>query len=429
MKKCLIIGGGLAGLSSAVFLNQKGYNAELIEASPKLGGRTYSFFDKENNTEIDNGQHILMGSYVTTFELLKIINAESIPEYQSNLEIEYYKKGGVKYLLKSPNKFYPLNLIQALLNFKAITFRERVSVIKLLTKLAFVNKNFKINKTVLEYLIANKQSQNVLDSVWELLTVSALNTRINEASVNIFLFTLKKMFFEGNKPSTIVLPKVPLGKLFIEPIEIYFKKNKVKYSCSEKVESILTKNNKIVAVNTNKRNISEFDNVILAVSNNALKKINSKSPFISDEILNLETSSIITIHIWLKNKLIENSFAGLIGSKIHWIFNNGSHISIVISAADEYISLKNSEILKIVVGELTHYFPNFSKESINNFKVIKEKRATVKCNSSNEKLRLKIGSNLKNLVLAGDWTNTKLPGTIEGAILSGKLASEKIYKK
>ncbi len=71
MKKCLIIGGGLAGLSSAVFLTQKGYFVELIEASPKLGGRTYSFFDKENHTEIDNGQHILMGSYTNTFEFLK----------------------------------------------------------------------------------------------------------------------------------------------------------------------------------------------------------------------------------------------------------------------------------------------------------------------------------------------------------------------
>jgi protoporphyrinogen oxidase len=237
------------------------------------------------------------------------------------------------------------------------------------------------------------------------------------------------MFLEGNKSSTIVLPKVPLSKLFIEPTQEFFKKNDIKYSCSEAAVSLSIENERIIKVNTNKREILNFDNIILAIPHHALKKINSRFSIISDGILNLESSSIITIHMWSKYQVIKNNFAGLIGSKIHWVFNNGTHISVVISAADEYTKMKNAEIFEFVLNELNFYLPNFPKESVTNYKVMKEKRATIKCTYNNEILRSKIKTDIKNLVFAGDWTNTKLPGTIEGAIQSGKSASVSILKK
>ena len=427
MKKCLIIGGGLAGLSSAVYLTQKGFNVELIEASPKLGGRTYSFFDKEKKTEIDNGQHILMGSYENTFEFLKIIGTESILDYQSKLKVEYYKKDRVKYILKSPHKFYPFNLIQALLNFKAVTFYDRIKALKVLVGLTKTNNDLYSERTVKEYLTEKDQSQNAISAIWELLTVSALNTNLNEASANIFLFILKKMFLEGNKSSTIVLPIAPLSKLFIEPVEEYFKINKIKYSCSEAVTSLTEENNKIKKVLTTKREISDFDSLILAIPHHAIGKINTKFSIVADEILNLETSSIITIHIWLKREILTSKFAGFLDSKIHWIFNNGTHVSVVISAADEFVLMKKSEIFDIVINELELFLNDFSKDSVKDYKVIKEKRATFKCTIENEKFRSKVSSNFENLTLAGDWTNTKLPGTIEGAIQSGKFAAEELF--
>ena len=416
MKKCLIIGGGLAGLSSAVYLTQKGFNVELIEASPKLGGRTYSFFDKEKKTEIDNGQHILMGSYENTFEFLKIIGTESILDYQSKLKVEYYKKDRVKYILKSPHKFYPFNLIQALLNFKAVTFYDRIKALKVLVGLTKTNNDLYSERTVKEYLTEKDQSQNAISAIWELLTVSALNTNLNEASANIFLFILKKMFLEGNKSSTIVLPIAPLSKLFIEPVEEYFKINKIKYSCSEAVTSLTEENNKIKKVLTTKREISDFDSLILASPHHAIGKIDTKFSIVADEVLNLETSSIITIHIWLKREILTSKFAGFLDSKIHWI-----------SAADEFVLMKKSEIFDIVINELELFLNDFSKDSVKDYKVIKEKRATFKCTIENEKFRSKVSSNFENLTLAGDWTNTKLPGTIEGAIQSGKFAAEELF--
>jgi uncharacterized protein with NAD-binding domain and iron-sulfur cluster len=141
----------------------------------------------------------------------------------------------------------------------------------------------------------------------------------------------------------------------------------------------------------------------------------------------METSPIITIHLWLNKKIILEEFIGLLNSPIHWIFDNKTHYSIVISAAEKFIQLENEEIFKIVENELIKYFSNFSESDVKSYKVIKEKRATLKCSNINEKLRKTINTEISNLIFAGDWTNTNLPGTIEGSISSGKKTAEKIF--
>ena len=93
MKRCLIIGGGLAGLTAASILSQKKNHVSLLESSPKLGGRTYSFIDKESYVEIDNGQHIMMGCYKETLSFVKLIGAENNFDYQKNLLLKIQNKG------------------------------------------------------------------------------------------------------------------------------------------------------------------------------------------------------------------------------------------------------------------------------------------------------------------------------------------------
>ena len=91
MKKCIVIGGGFAGLTSAVYLTKAGYNVEIIEASSKLGGRAYSFLDKNTSTVIDNGQHILMGCYDETLKFIKLIKAEDNFHFQKRLRVIFLK--------------------------------------------------------------------------------------------------------------------------------------------------------------------------------------------------------------------------------------------------------------------------------------------------------------------------------------------------
>ena len=419
MAKCVVIGGGLSGIASAVFLAKNNHNVLLLESSPKLGGRAYSFKDKSTNSIIDNGQHILMGAYKNTFELLRILGTENLPFYQKSLHAAYLTKGGKRFLLRTSHNFYPFNLLQAILNFDLLNFTERIKVVKVIIKLFFIKEKNLTSKTVLEWLKENRQSENSIKFFWELLTVSTLNTEIDEASSLMLARVLKEIFLNGNKASTIVLPKSGLSELFCNPVEDYLKKNRNEISLSERVLKLETDMNTITKIKTNKREITDFDYVISAVPFYSLQKIFMELPFIKEVSKNIETSPIVTVHLWLSENLFEEKFYGLIDSKIHWVYNNKSHISIVISSADEMVKLESKEILRICIGELKNYFPKFSGVEIANYKVLKEKRATFKSTPESDYVRNKVKSPYKNFLLAGDWTNTKLPATIEGAILSG----------
>ena len=428
MGNCVVVGGGLAGISAAVHLSKLGHNVELIEASPKLGGRTYSYLDKTSNDEIDNGQHILMGLYENTFELLELIGSKDNLKFQSSLHIEFLKNSNV-YKLHAPNIIYPLNLLVAFIKFGVLSVKEKLLALTFLIKI-LLKQNSKIPQIdALKWLKINSQSYNSQKSLWELICISALNTRLNETSAQTFHYILKKIFFTGKKSARMVFTNLPLSKTFINPATKYFQSNKIDYSLSETVSEFIIDENGVKKIITENRVIEDFDSVVLAIPHYSIGKIKSSTQLLNENFIEMDTSPIITVHIWEKKKSFNNLFVGLIDSKIHWVFNNQGHISAVISGAEEFINKSSNEIIQIVIEELNRVNPSLTRENVLNYRVLKEKRATFKCTQENEKLRAALRSNINNLVFAGDWTNTGLPGTIEGAILSGKLASQKINSK
>lgn len=429
MAKVIVIGGGLAGISSAVHSQKLGHSVRLIEASPKLGGRTYSFIDEKTKTEIDNGQHLLMGMYSNTFELLKMFGSYSKLKFQSKLEIEILKKNNTAIVLKAVSIFYPINLIIALFRYNAFSVKEKLSVISFLLKVFFKSEKKTNRIDALTWLKVNGQSDNTIKSLWELLSVSALNTSLREASAGLFHKILKEIFFGGKNAARMVLTNLPLNKIFIEPAENYFRINNIEHIVSERILELKVDNNKVMSVITDRREITDFDFIILAIPPFAIAKLKHSNEILKSELQEMETSPIITIHIWEKDKTINKSFVGFHNSPIHWVFSNKNHISVVISGADNLIKLNSNEIMNFVSDELTNFIPEFKMQNVTDYKVLKEKRATLKCTTKNEELRKSLKPQLENLIFAGDWTNTGLPGTIEGAIMSGKTASKQLFDK
>lgn len=426
MTKILIIGGGLAGLSSAVFLSKAGYEAEIIEASPYLGGRTRSFIDKISDTEIDNGQHILMGAYKATFEYLKLIKSENLLTFQNSLTVNFINCSKHIFSLKSPNKFYPVNLIKALLNYNALNGKEKLNVFQFLIKLIFKNSNKESEQNVHQYLKYQKQTENIIKSLWEIIGVGALNTSLNEASVTTFENLLRKIFFTDNFSSTLVIPKAPLSKIFVNPAIRYFNENGINFSLSEKVIKFEGESNSVKKVITANREISDFTDIVLAIPPHALNKINSSIPITEQNIEHLSYSPIITIHLWEHESTFNHEYIGLIDSPIHWIFNHGDYVSIVISAADRLVNKENEEIFEEISKEISRFFPDFNSNNIKYYRILKEKRATIKSDNRNLSIRKNLSSNFNNVFIAGDWTNINLPATIESAVLSGKSILQKI---
>jgi predicted NAD/FAD-binding protein len=194
MKHCIVIGGGIAGLTSAAYLTTQNIKVTLLESSPKLGGRAYSFTEQKTNTIIDNGQHILMGCYSDTISFLKLIGAEDNFIYKKRLMVNYLKPGFEFSKLKAGRLFYPLDLLTGLLNFNAISIKDRFSLIRFMIKLPFSSHQKLIKKSVREWLVNEKQSNEAISSLWEIIAIGALNTNIDKASAYMFREILMKIF-------------------------------------------------------------------------------------------------------------------------------------------------------------------------------------------------------------------------------------------
>ena len=423
MKKIVLIGGGFAGLSAASFLSNSGLKIELLEASPKLGGRAYSFVDSETGIVIDNGQHILMGCYNETLKLFNLIRAEKKLSKQSRLSINFVKENFELCPLTGSGSFYPFNLLTAILNYSAISFYEKLLFIKFFAKIyLYTDKDLK-KLTVLEWLLMEKQTPNLIKSFWEILAVSTLNTNIKKASANIFADVLKKIFFRGNDASVIILPTLGLSKTYCVDASRFIHANKGNISLSEPVIKLNFQDNIIKEIITTKRTISNFDYVISAIPLYSLKKIITEKNFLSG--LEFDYSSILTVHLFLKENRFENKFYGLIDSPVQWVFNKGSHLTVVISDADKFIDGSKEEVIELILSELKKYIL-LARNEIKTYKIIKEKRATFIPSNDIIDKRPSVYTPFKNFLLAGDWTNTGLPATIESAVKSGRIAADAV---
>jgi len=423
MKHCIVIGGGIAGLTSAAYLIKQNIKVTLLESTPKLGGRAYSFTEQKSNDIIDNGQHILMGCYSDTLHFLKLIGAKKNFIYQNSLRVNFLTKEGLQVRLNSFTPIYPLNLLFALLNFTVITFAERLSLLKFVIKLPFISHQRLSDKNVRDWLKEEKQSDDTIKSLWEIIAVGALNTNIDKASAFMFREILMKIFFNGNFASTIILPKYGLSDAYVKNAKEFIESSGGKIKLSSTVKEIIIDENKVVEVKTTDEVYKDFDCVITAIPFYALNNIFPE--LFGNKKMEFEYSSILNIHIWLKNNPMKEKFYGLIDSPVHWIFNKGYHINLVISDADYLIDKSTEEIYQMCVSELIKY-TKLEESDILRYKVLKEKKATFIPSIKITNTRPSSKTKITNLFLAGDWTDTGLPSTIESAVKSGRIAAELI---
>lgn len=423
MRKVIIIGGGLAGLSAAVHLSKNKFKVTLLEASPKIGGRVYSFKDETTNTEIDNGQHIMLGCYNDTINFLRIIDSYRFLKIQNNLEINYLSEGKNISKLQASNLPYPFNLLIGLLRFGQLNLSEKLSLIILLIKIRFTDSDKLSGLSVNEWLKKENQSEKSIRIFWEIISIGALNTSTDKASAKIFCYILKEIFWKDKNSSRIILPSLPLSKTFCESATNFIKRNGGEVIYSERCTSLEFDSEKVIRVNTDKNVYEDFDFVVSAIPFYALKKIINKN--LLDKQPEFHYSSILNVHLWVKKNFLQEDFYAFYDSELHWLFNKRTHWNIVISNADKFMQISKEEIYTFIITELKKFI-SIKDEDILSYKVIKEKRATFVPDEVTLKNRPSTETKIKNLLIVGDWVDTKLPATIESAVRSGRIAAEKI---
>ncbi len=437
MPDVAIIGAGLAGLSAAVSLASKGFSVQIFEAGQKAGGRASAFpfnlTSPHNSSQkeyyLDNGQHIMMGCYHETLSLLSEISAMDKISIQHRMEVKVLGTDQKSYTLKSGFLPYPFNLFQALMGYNLLTIGQKVSAIKFVHRLKTLNVDLIDKITVKEWLEQCGQAGTLLTGLWEILCVGTLNTSPDKASALIFARILKIVFLGGKENSKIVVPNVNLSSLFVEPSLNFIRSKGGDIKFSTPVNLITSVDSTSFELFSRGETTGVFSDVIFAVPHHALKKVSGIDQYISEEInKDLEYSSITTFHLFLNENRLSDNFLALTGSPVQWVFNHGDYITTVTSSSSKWDKMSEEDILVIILEELKKYL-NIDSKNIVACKMVKEKRATFVCGGENLNYRLDCKTKNSNLFLAGDWTTTGLPATIEGAVFSGKTAAREIIQK
>ena len=431
--RVVIVGGGWAGLATAIELTRHKIPVIVLESAKQLGGRARSVHI--NELDVDNGQHMLLGAYEATLDLLRYIGVNESDVFERQpLSLQWLRPNGNPVLLSTPKLPAPLHLVWALLNAKGLAFRDRLSALNFCR--ALQKTNFTIEKDCnVEFLLKeNHQSSELIKSIWEPLCLGALNTQIHEASSQLFLRTLGESFNHSRKDSDILLTRKNLGAIFPQPASDYVETHKGSVRLGQRVTEINISNDTVNGVTLSEQQIAS-DYVVLAtpstITNKLIEDIDSLQ-HVSSQLKTIQHRPICTVYLqYPENTKLDGWLRGSLDTTSQWIFDRGLYgqnglMSVVISGEGEHMNWDNNKLCDVIEKELATYFPHWPEPSSKH--VIREKRATFAATVDINQHRPSTQTPVNGLWLAGDYTNNGLPGTLEGAVRSGLQCAQQIIK-
>lgn len=436
----VVVGGGLSGLAVALRLALNGANVSLIEQSTKLGGRTYSYLDPTTNDIVDNGQHVLVGAYHQTLKYLELIGTRHLLHTEERLRLIFHhpSKGFAKFEL--PKIPRPFNIAAGVLMYDLMGMRDVRKMLSLGLELKSWNHRFTqqlAGLTVDDWLINAGQSEETRRCFWHPLAVSIMNELPEKAAALLFARSLRNTFFGSKDDATLLIPTVGQTELYVTRAVDLLRQKGCKIILNTEVECVLAEGDRATGVRTKSGDRIGSKAVVCAVPHHVLGDIlpDTLRAFPPYGVLKSWTySPIVSIHLWFDRPIMDHQYVGLIGKKLQWVFNrhrmmsignaDGTYISAVISAAYDQVDMRKEDIVQMAVEELRDVYPASMKANLLHSVVIKEKRATVSPTPEFDRQRPGHMTPILNLYLAGDWTATGLPPTIEGAVLSGFRCAE-----
>lgn len=455
-KTAIVLGAGWAGLSTAVKLAESGISVTLLEASPKAGGRARSIFFGDDL--VDNGQHLLIGAYQHVLKLLKIIDVSEstcFQRVQNRLMIHNLAQNQLALDLKLPNLFPPLHLVMALLLEKNLSMRERARALRFCRAVQALDFQLAEDISVLDLLKQHFQTPLLIETLWQPLALATLSTPIEIASAQIFLKVLHDAFSHKSENSDFLFPKLDLSEILPNPAVQYLNDHDSEILYHQRGISLLMENTECVGIETDK-GIFKADHIILATPPNVTADILQQSisfpsdslslTLLMEKLKSFSYEPITTIYLRYPNPIhFAFPMIGIMNSCSQWIFdrsfaNQPNVMSVVISSEIKDLNKfildpdldKNREdqhdfnhqLTGIVSAEVKKIFPRLQTPIQS--KVITEKRAAFACTVNIEVKRPDNITPIPNLFLAGDYTNTGYPSTLEGAVMSGFAVSSLI---
>lgn len=435
----LIIGGGFAGLAAGVALAKAGRRVRLLEQKPHLGGRARSFADPETGAIVDNGQHLLMGCYHSTLEFLKEIGALERVALQPNLRVHFVEPGGKLTTLRCPNLASPWHLLVGVLRSNSFSWIEKLQIARLGRKLQRTGVDEAGQLTVEEWLTRLGQSERVRRYFWDLISIAALNEDPRRAAAGILARILKLALFTSPADSCLGIPRRGLSECYTDAARAYIESHSGRVETGRSIKALSINQGVCDGVLLPDGEKIEAATVVSAVPWFELVRLVPgellrSEPYFTN-ILALRPAPIVSINLWFNRAMTDLDFAGLRGTTVQWLFNRSripgageNAIALVLSGAHEHISRSREELLAVAIRDLAELFPESRAAKVVHSLIIKERFATFSPCVGVDQLRPAAKSPVRGLYLAGDWTATGLPATIEGAVQSACTAVQAVLQ-
>lgn len=436
----IVIGAGIAGIAATITLIKKGLNVILIEKKMNIGGRAFSFKHLKSLENIDNGQHIFTQNCNKYISLLKDLNVLDKVILEKSINVPVYKNNK-RSNLKFSTKLIPISLFLGLLKYKHISFFGKFRIIYALLIIKFKNYSQDLdNQDFKTWLNNHHQNHETQKYFWELFLKPALNDELSSISSYIAIMTIKNSVLKPRK-TAFGLPKVDLTSLVEYNFKKILKKTNSQLILGTSVKKFIEEKNKIKKIELSDKKEMKVNSIISTIPFYELKhfeQTSQKMVSIFNKISQLESAPIVCVHFWFSKKVTDDLYFSVLDSPIQWVFNvskirgsktqKNQHLVISLSSAWEWIKHDREEMISLFSKEIFKLLKIDSNIKINQTLIVNQPNATFRSLPGSLNLRSKNITSFSNFFLAGDWTNTGWPSTMESAAISGINSAEKLLK-
>jgi hydroxysqualene dehydroxylase len=432
----LVVGAGCTGLAAATALAESGARVRVLEARRVPGGRARSFRDPHTGEIEDNGQHLVLGCYESFLRFARRTAGADGIVFEPRSEVVLLHPGGEASIFRPAVLPPPLDLLAGLARLRGFPFRDLAAAGSLARDVRSGAARAQ-GKTVSAWLKALGVSAAGRRLLWDPLTLAALNLDPETAPAVLLAEVVRRMLLAGPSAARIGFPSRGLDAAIALPAMRFLRDHGGEVLVGKPVGRIETGPcGRFAGAICRDGSRHEAGALLLAVPPRAAAALlpPGSSDFGADRAEALGASPIVGVHLRFDRDVSERAMAGLVGSSLHWVFDRGriegagasGRLTVVRSAADDWIGVDPREIVRLAVEEVRRFLPGSGGARLLGARVIKERDATARFTPANLLLRPRMETAIPNLFLAGDWTDTGLPATLEGAAASGERAAAAI---
>ena len=426
-RRVVVCGGGLAGVAAACEAARLGARVTLVERRPFLGGKAFSFTDADAGVEVDNGQHVFLGCCTAYIALLRLLGTHGSTVLQPALDVPVRDREGRTGALRAARLPPPAHLGPSFAAYPHLGAREKAAALRALVALGALREGALPGLdevSFADWLAGHGQGPGSIARFWDLIVLPTCNDRSDRVSAALAAFVFREGFLRTRTGSAIGWSTVGLTRL-VDPAARSFLEARGGRVLSGRAAVEAGPGG--VTLSDGER--LEADAVVVALPPSRAREV---APAALPEDPGLGAAPILNVHVWYDRPVMDERFVAVLDSPAQWIFNRtamagltgpGQHLAVSVSGAREEVTEPKPALIARFTAELADLLPRARTASVERAAVVKEPEATFSAAPGQAARRPGPRTPLAGVVLAGAWTDTGWPATMEGAVRSGMRAA------